>query len=128
MARTKSYPSDLSDDQWALLEPLLAPEPRHPGRPRRIARREIVEAIFYVLRTGCQWRYLPEGFPNWQTVYWYFTRWRDDGTWERANDVLRRRLRVQLGREAEPSAGIVDSQSAKTTEKGGTAASTPARR
>ena len=128
MARTKSYPSDLSDAQWALLEPLLAPEPAHPGRPRRVPRREIVEAILYVLRTGCQWRYLPEGFPNWQTVYWYFRRWRDDGTWERANDLLRRRLRVQLGREAEPSAAIVDSQSARTTERGASAATTPARR
>ncbi len=126
MARTKRYPSDLSDEQWALLEPLLAPQPAQPGRPRRLARREVVEAILYVLRTGCQWRYLPEGFPNWQTVYWYFSRWRDDGTWERANDVLRRRLRTELGREAEPSAAIVDSQSAKTTEKGASGATTPA--
>jgi len=128
MARTKSYPSDLSDAQWALLAPLLAPEPRHPGRPRSVERREVVDAILYVLRTGCQWRYLPEGFPNWQTVYWYFRRWRDDGTWERANDALRRRLRTALGREAEPSAAIVDSQSARTTEKGASAATTPARR
>src|SRR3954454_8087469 len=126
MARTKGYPSDLSDGQWAILEPLLAPEPAHPGRPRRLARREIVEAIYYVLRTGCQWRYLPEGFPNWVTVYWYFKRWRDDGTWERVNDALRRRVRVAAGRDPEPSAGIVDSQSAKATGKGAIAATTRA--
>jgi len=86
----------------------------------------VVDAILYVLRTGCQWRYLPEGFPHWNTVYWYFAKWRDDGTWVRVNDALRRRVRVTLGREAEPSAAIVDSQSAKTTEKGASAASTPA--
>lgn len=122
------YPSNLSDAQWALLEPLLSPEPAHPGRPRTVPRREIVNAILYVLRTGCQWRYLPPDLPNWQTVYWYFRRWRDSGTWERANDVLRRQLRVQVGRHPEPSAGSVDSQSAKTTEKGASVATTPARR
>ena len=126
MARTRGYPSDLTDAEWRLLEPLLDAEPAHPGRPRSVARREVVDAIFYVLRTGCQWRYLPEGFPNWQTVYWYFRRWRDAGIWERANDLLRRRVRVALGREAEPSAASVDSQSAKTTERGASAASTPA--
>jgi len=128
MAKQKSYPSDLSDAQWAILEPLLYPELAHAGRPPRVPRRDVVDAILYVLRTGCQWRYLPEGFPHWNTVYWYFTRWRDDGTWERVNDVLRRRLRVQLGRDPEPSAAIIDSQSAKTTEKGANAASMPARR
>ena len=124
MTDWRRYPSDLSDAQWAILEPLLGAPPAHPGRPRRHERREVVNAILYVLRTGCQWRYLPEGLPHWNTVYWYFKRWRDDGTWERVSDVLRRRLRVQLGREAEPSAAIVDSQSAKTTEKGASAAST----
>ena len=128
MTRTKRYPSDLSDDEWALLKPLLDPPGSGKGRPRRIPRREIANAIFYVLRTGCQWRYIPEDFPHWNTVYGYFAQWRDDGTWERANDTLRRRVRVALGRNPEPSAGIVDSQSAKTTEKGGTAASTRARR
>ena len=128
MPKRKSYPSDLSDAQWAILQPLLYPEPAHPGRPPRVERREVANAILYVLRTGCQWRYLPEGFPHWNTVYWYFKRWRDDGTWERVNDALRRRLRAQLGREPEPSAGSVDSQSARTTEKGASAATTPARR
>ena len=126
MTRTKRYPSDLSDDEWALLEPLLDPPGSGKGRPRRIPRREIANAIFYQLRTGGQWRYLPEGFPHWNTVYGYFAKWRDDGTWERINDILRRQVRVALGRHPEPSAGIVDSQSAKTTEKGATAASTRA--
>ena len=125
MDRRKRYPSDLSDEEWELLEPLLAPPRAGKGRPPRIPRREVANAILYQLRTGGQWRYLPEGFPHWNTVYGYFAKGRDDGTWERANDALRRRLRVRLGREPEPSAGIVDSQSAKTTEKGATAASTP---
>jgi len=128
MSRTKRYPSDLSDDEWDLLKPLLDPPGSGMGRPRRLPRREIANAIFYQLRTGGQWRYLPDGFPHWNTVYGSFAKWRDDGTWERINDLLRRRLRVALGRHPEPSAGIVDSQSAKTTEKGGTAASTLASR
>ena len=129
MSRGKVYPSDLSDDEWTLLEPLLERERRdRRGRPRTVARREVVNAILYVLRTGCQWRYLPEGFPNWNTVYWYFARWTDDGTWERVNDQLRRQWRVQVGRGAGPSAGSSDSQSVKTTERGATGATTRARR
>ena len=129
MSREKQYPSDLTDDEWALLGPLLERERRDGrGRPRTVERREVVNAILYVLRTGCQWRYLPEGFPNWNTVYWYFARWTDDGTWERINDHLRRQWRVQIGRDAEPSAGSIDSQSVKSTERGATAATTPARR
>ena len=128
MTRQKSYSTDLSDAEWAILEPLLSPPYGGKGRRPGIPRREIAGAIFYVLRTGCQWRDLPEGLPHWNTVYGYFAKWRDDGTWERANDALRRRLRTALGREAEPSAAIVDSQSARTTEKGASAATTPARR
>ena len=126
MARWKRYPSDLTDAEWAILAPLVCPARAGRGRPPGIARREVVDAILYVLRTGCQWRYLPEGFPHWNTVYWYFAKWRDDGTWVRVNDALRRRVRVALGREAEPSAAIVDSQSAKTTEKGASGATTRA--
>jgi transposase len=127
MTRSHKFPSDLTDAQWAILEPLL-PAPKAGGRPARIARREVVNAILYVLRTGCQWRYLPPEFPNWNTVYWYFARWQEDGTWERVNDALRRRVREAQGRDPEPSAAIMDSQSAKTTEKGGTAGTTPARK
>jgi len=127
MTRRHHYPSDLSDAQWAILEPLL-PARKPKGRPPQVERREVVNAILYVLRTGCQWRYLPVEFPNWNTVYWYFARWQEDGTWERVNDTLRRQVREAQGRDPEPSAAIMDSQSAKTTEKGGTAATTPARR
>ena len=129
MSRQQAYPSDLTDEEWAILEPLLE-RPRRDGRgrPRTVDRREVVNAILYVLRTGCQWRSLPEGFPTWQTVYWYFARWTDEGTWEGVNDQLRRQLRVQRGRAAEPSAAIIDSQSVKTTEKGASAATTRASR
>src|SRR5438477_6768466 len=128
MARQKAYPTDVGDAEWALLAPWLDPPRARQGRPPHVARRAVVDAIFYQLRTGCQWRYLPPEFPNWATVYWYFAKWRDDGTWVRINDALRRRVRVQGGRDPEPSAGCVDSQSAKTTEKGASAATTPARR
>jgi putative transposase len=129
MSRRNAYPSDLTDDEWALVGPLLERERRDGrGRPRTVERREVVNALLYVLRTGCQWRYLPDGFPAWQTVYWYFARWTNDGAWERVNDQLRRELRVMKGRDAEPSAACIDSQSVKTTEKGGTAAMTLARR
>lgn len=119
----RRYPSDLTDAQWAVLAPLV-PMPKPGGRPAQHDRREIVEAILYVLRGGIAWRALPHDFPPWQTVYDYFRTWRDDGTWERCNTVLRERVRVRAGRAAQPSGAILDSQSAKTTEKGGFAAMT----
>lgn len=117
----RAYPTDLTDGQWAILEPLV-PAPKAGGRPPRHDRRELVNAMLYVLRTGCAWRLLPHDMPPWQTVYHYFRLWRLDGTWERANAVLRTQVRQRGGRSPEPSAAILDSQSAKTTEKGGVAA------
>ena len=113
-----AYPSDLSAAEFACLEPYLpAPFPR--GRPRRWPVREILDAIFYIIRTGAQWRQLPHEYPPWPTVYWHFRRWRLDGLWERLNAALRERLRVRVGRHPQPSAAIIDSQSVKTTGVGG---------
>jgi putative transposase len=123
----RSYPTDLSDAEWEILRGLV-PEARLGGRPRAHDTRELLDAIFYVLRSGCAWRLLPHEFPPWQTAYHYFRAWRIDGTWERMHDALRERVRLRSGREATPSAAIIDSQSVKTTEKGGIAATTGARR
>ena len=112
------YPSDLSDEEGQLMQPHI-PVAKPGGRPREHSMREIVNAIFYVLKTGCQWRMLPHDFPPHGTVYHYFNEWRKDGTWERLNAALRGALREEMGCNREPSAGIADSQSVKVTSKRG---------
>jgi putative transposase len=112
------YPTDLSDDEWLCVCPHL-PEPAREGRPRLHGLRAILDAVFYVLKSGCPWRLLPREFPPWKTVYDWFRKWRIDGTWERLNTELRERLRCRLGRDPNPSAAIVDSQSARTSGVGG---------
>jgi putative transposase len=116
--RSKAYTSDLTDEEWRLLEPFI-PLAKTGGRPRSTDVREVLNAIFYILRGGCAWRLLPHDFPCWQTVYHYFRSWRQSGLWEQIHTTLREQVRVQAGREAEPSASIIDSQSVKTTERGG---------
>lgn len=122
-----SYPSDLSDAQWARIAPLIPPA-RPGGHPRTVDIREVVNAIFYLTKTGCQWRALPHDLPNWSTVHTYYRNWRITGVWERLHDALRAQVRAKEGREESPSAAIIDSQSVKTTEKGGSVAMTRARR
>jgi putative transposase len=118
MSERKPYPSDVSDREWRILEPLL-PQPCKRGRPLKHDRREILNAIFYLLRSGCAWRMLPHDFPSYKIVSHYFYAWRDDGTWQKVHDALRGKVRVAAGRAEQPSAASVDRQSVKTADQGG---------
>lgn len=115
---SKTYPSDLTDEQWSVLEPLVPPC-KHGGRQREVDIRRVVNGILYRNKSGCQWRMLPKDFPPWGTVYYYFAMWRDDGTLKAINDFLRDWVRVLAGRDANPKSANIDSQTVKSTELGG---------
>ena len=121
------YPSDVTDEQWSLIESHIPPE-KPGGRPRSVAMREVINGILYLNRTGCSWRMLPHDLPPWGTVHYYYRRFRIDGVWPKLHDRLREQVRVEAGKEKTPSAAIIDSQSVKTAEKGGTAGTTRARK
>lgn len=114
--KRRKYPSDVTEGQWRIIHPLL-PQPSKRGRPP-IDRREVVNAILYVVRTGCQWRQLPHDFPNWKTVYTVFWRWRKAGVWKRVHDALREKVRKATGKKPTPTAAIIDSQAVRTAEGG----------
>lgn len=124
----ENYPSDLSDKEWEQIKDVFQIDYSKGGRPPKHSKRELLNAIFYVAKTGCQWRFLPKEYPPWQTVYTYFRKWLNADVFERMNHRLRKQLRRLLGKDEDPSAAIIDSQSAKTAEKGGSEVLTAGRR
>src|SRR3954462_9318267 len=116
--RAGGYPTDLTDEQWAVLAPLVA-RPAGPGRPPTVSLRAVLNALLYLARAGCPWRLLPREFPHWTAVRYYFDKWAADGTWEEINSRLVEQTREHRGRAAQPTAALIDSQSSKTTEAGG---------
>lgn len=118
MSNARAFPTRLTDAEWAILEPLV-PANRPGGRPPKYGRRDLLEAMVYAIRQGCTWRALPAEFPHWNTVFWYFQEWQKDGTWDKIEDALRRKVRKAQGREEEPSAGVLDSQTVRGTEQPG---------
>src|SRR5215468_9531622 len=115
---TQTYPTDLLDRHWDCIKDLV-PAAKAGGRPRSLEMRQVINAILYILVSGAQWRMLPKDFPKWQSVYYYFRIWRDDGTWQRIHDTLRAEVRRQAGRHKHPTAGCLDSQSVKSTAVAG---------
>ena len=124
MELRKPYPTDLTDHEWALIAPYV-PQVKPGGRPAKYPKREILNGIFYIVRGGGAWRLLPHDFPPWASVYHYFRAWRQDGTWDLMHDLVRGDVRKATGKHRQPSAGVIDSQSVKTTGKGGSAATIP---
>lgn len=121
------YPTDMNDAQWEAVSRLIPPA-KKGGRPRKVDMRSLLNGVFYVVRAGCAWRMLPKEYPPWQTVYYYFARFKRNGTWQRIHALLRTRVRHKQGKQKQPTAAIIDSQSVKTTEKGGCMVTMLARR
>ncbi|MEZ5536710.1 MAG: IS5 family transposase [Thiolinea sp.] len=122
-----SYLTDLSDQQWARVAYHFQDYPGH-CRPRKYDYRDILNAIFYISRSGCQWRLLPRDYPPWQSVYYYYRKWQRDGTWDQVHQTLRQQVRESAGKQPTPTLALVDSQSVKTVQKGGSGVMTPGRK